>query len=479
MTEAAQVEAVRRLVRESVASVDALAPGALQAVMPALRAARDELRADLLAWLQHAPAGAERFTAYQKQEALRSLEAALERVGDLQPAIAAGLAKARHSTGPLAIANLETEIHRLSAIFGGGVPTIAQIDAAAVIAKGDKLLWRRHERSAARYAGAVGEDIRHQLSIGVAKGESIEQLVTRLRRFGDPAAKLRPLDPGADADAIAGGLFRRHKFWADRLVRTEVMNTYNVQHDASIEYANEHRPEGDEEFLRRWDAAADVRVCVLCSALDGMVTTIGGVFPGGISGPPRHPCCRCIVLAWLRRWGDLQGERQARGRVPETEPMPLESTGREMRIGGKGTRIGEGNDDAAPAIAPVAARRTSSEAAAREAIDRAEREMVRKAAELADRDAAAVHAAAPRGTTSIWRPGDETRVRRQVVELAKPAITESDYERDIRRGSERQEAARRMHARAAAQRAEIPERAELPRAETVQRKTWLRWPWKK
>lgn len=306
--------------RESVASVDALAPGALRAVLPALRAARDELRADLLEWLQNAPDGADRFTAFQKKQALRALEAGLERVGELRPAMASALAKGRHDTGPLAIKNLDTEIQRLSAIFGGGVPTIPQIDAAAVMARGNKLLWKRHETSAARYAGAVGEDIRHQFSIGVAKGETVEQLVSRLRRLGNPAAKGGPIDPGHDADAIAGGLFKRHKWWADRLVRTEVMNTYNVQHDVSIEYANDNRPEGDEQFMRRWDAAADVRVCVLCAELDQTVTTINGTFKGGISAPPRHPCCRCVVLAWLARWGNMKGEVPVKGELPPAQP---------------------------------------------------------------------------------------------------------------------------------------------------------------
>lgn len=311
---AEQVEAVRRLVRESVATVDGLAPGALRAVLPALRAAREELRVDLLDWLRRAPNGSERFTAFQKQQALLALESALERVGELEPAMAAGLAKGRRDTGPLAVKNLDTEIQRLSAIFGGGVPTIPQIEAAAVIAKGDKLLWKRHERSAARYAGAVGEDIRKQFAIGVAKGETVDQLVNRLRRLGDPAAQKQAIDPGADASAIADGLFKRSRWMAERLVRTEVMNTYNVQHDVAIEYANQNRPEGDAEYLRRWDAAADFRVCVLCADLDQTVTTIGGTFKGGVSNPPRHPCCRCVVLAWLARWGTMRGEVPVKGK---------------------------------------------------------------------------------------------------------------------------------------------------------------------
>jgi len=320
-----QVEAVRRLVRESVASVDALAPEAMRAVMPALLAARDEMRADLLTWLKNAPDGKERFTAFQKKQALRALESSLDRVGELEPAMGQALAKSRKLTGPLAVKNLETEIARLSSIFDGGIPTMPQIDVAAVLAQGQKLLWRRHETSARRYADAVGDDIRNQFAIGVAKGETFEQLVTRLRRLNDPAAKKRGIDPGADAAGIADGLFRRDKHMADRLVRTEMMHAYNVQHDEAIKQADERRPEGDDEYLRKWDATADTRLCPLCREFDGTVARIDGAFAGGIKTPPRHPYCRCTVLAWMARWGDMKGEVPVKGPLPE--PRKKERTG--------------------------------------------------------------------------------------------------------------------------------------------------------
>lgn len=319
-TRAEQVDAVRRLVRESVQAVDALVPRALHAVVPALVQARDELRSDLQDWLANAKNGANRFTAADRQAALRALEGALDRVKDLHPAMASALAGQRHATGPLAISNLDNEIRRLSAIFGGGVPSIPNIKAAAIIAQGDKLLWRRHETSAKRYAGAIGEDIKHLLSVGVAKGESFDQLVNRLRRIGSAGRTARPIEPGADSAEIAGGLFGRYRWWAERMVRTEGMNTYNVMHDESIAYANENRPDGDEEYLRRWDAAADARVCPICYSLDGKVTTIGGTFPGGYSSSPAHSCCRCVCLAWLRRWGDMKGETQINGPVPTPGP---------------------------------------------------------------------------------------------------------------------------------------------------------------
>lgn len=318
-TRAQQLEAVQRLVRESVATVDAIAPDAVRSLIPVLRQVRDELRRDLQDWLGNAPDGSERYTAYQNQQALRSIESAIDRVAELRPAMGRALAKGRHETGPLAVSNLDTEIQRLSSIFGGGMPHVPAIDTAAIIAKGDRLMWKRHETSAARYAGAVGEDIRHLFSVGVAKGETIEQMVNRLRKTGNPRARSGPIDPGAAAGEIADGLFRRHRWWGERLVRTEVMHAYNVQHDEAIDYANENRPEGEDEFLRRWDSSADPRTCPICMGLDGTVTTIGGAFKGGITSPPAHACCRCVTLAWLRRWGTMRGETPVKGELPPPE----------------------------------------------------------------------------------------------------------------------------------------------------------------
>lgn len=305
-TKTAQADAVARLVHESVASVDALTPEAMRAVLPALRAARDELRTDLRDWLQAAPGNGDRFTAHENRVALRYLEGALERVKELQPAMAKGLADGRKATGPVAVKNLETEISRLSSVFEG-TPSMPRIDIAAVMARSESALWRRHASSAKRYAGGVGEDIRKQFAIGVAKGEKMKQLVTRLRRLGDPGAKKRGIDPGDDAASIADGLFRRHKWWAERLVRTEMMYAYNTQHDEATREADEQIPSGEERYLRKWDATADNRLCPLCRELDGTVATIDGPFAGGIQRPPRHPCCRCLALAWKASWGGIVG----------------------------------------------------------------------------------------------------------------------------------------------------------------------------
>lgn len=329
---AAQVQAVERLVHESVGAVDALSSQALRSVLPALAQARDELRNDLYRWLANAPDGHERFTAYQRTQALRALEAAMGRIEDLEPAMARALGGLRRETGVLAVQNLDHEVQRLSAIFGGGVPTIPQIQTAAVIAEGNHLLWKRHATSARRYAGQLGDDLRHQFAVGLAKGETFEQLTQRMRKLG-PMPSARPAGMGALAADISDSMFHRWRYATDRLVRTEAMHAYNVQHDISIVHANENRDPDDEEYLRRWDASADKVTCERCKELDRTVTTIDGVFKGGIKSPPLHPHCRCVVLAWLARWGNMKGEvpsKDAEGRdiapTPDKPPKPQPET---------------------------------------------------------------------------------------------------------------------------------------------------------
>lgn len=286
--------------------------------------ARKELRADLLRWMSRIDDPTERFTAYQMQVMLRSIEGSLDALGIrlkdmteagrhptatmLDRALLEGLHKGDKAVAPLAIKNLEHEIVRLGHVFGEKLVG-PQIDQAAALARGNKLLYRRFDTSARRYAGKIGEDLRFQLSVGVARGETFEQLVQRLRRLAGPTGPVAVrgvLDhPNAIVEDIPEGLFSRYESWARRLVRTEMMNAYNDHHRAGITVLNEDRPKGAEEWVRRSDAAGDARVCSLCRYLDGKIAKVGGTFPGGEPGPPYHPCCRCVELAWLMSWPEV------------------------------------------------------------------------------------------------------------------------------------------------------------------------------
>lgn len=315
---------VRAVLEMQAAQVDQLDKQSMRALLPALIDARDELRAQLLEWLRDAPDGDERFTAQQLRRSLLMIESALDRIRALDKDMEDTLRTNARAAGVLAISNLEEQVARFGAAFGESVyPT--DLNLAAALAKGDKLLVRKYRTSAARYAGSMTEDIRHQLAIGVARNETWSQMKARLVRLGGPTGMvaLRGVlgEPGAVAEYIAEGLFKRHRYWAERLVRTEMVEAYNLQHQAGLELLNEARdPKVTAEYVQRWDSTLDRRVCPICKDMDRRVAKVGGKFKGGYERPPAHPQCRCLVVAWHVSWGDIAGEVPAV--VDATDPLP-------------------------------------------------------------------------------------------------------------------------------------------------------------
>lgn len=313
--------------RENVAAIEHLEPQALRPTLEVLLHARNELRADLAKWILTVEDPTERFTAHKMRVMLRSLEGSIDALGirmrdmldmtrhpnasALDRSMAKGLEKGVRLTGPLAVKNLETEITRLGHIFGESL-VAPQIDTAAVIARGHRLLAPRIETSAKRYGAKIGEDLRFQIAVGVARGETFEQLVQRLRRIGGPTGPVAVRGIFGNANAIVEdipeGLFKRYAYFAERYVRTEMMNAYNVQHDEGIRELNDSREKGEPVYIRRWDAAADGRICSECKYLDGKTATVDGLFVGGYDRPPAHPNCRCICVAWLKSWAADMGE---------------------------------------------------------------------------------------------------------------------------------------------------------------------------
>ena len=309
---AAAIGEVRALIAQQGDLIDALDKGAMRALLPALVDARNEMRQGLLAWLRTAPNGDERYTAQRHRKALLVLQSAIDRAVQLGHDVQTTLVDNGRAAGELSIRNLTEQVARFGEIFGETVTPI-DLDTAALLAKGDKLRFKHYRTSAARYAGQVGEDIRHQLAVGVASNETFSQLKARLVKLGGPSGLVftRGMagDDGAVAEQIAEGLFRRHRYWAERLVRTELIEAYNQGHREGIGELNEHRdPATTSEYLKRWDSSLDKRICTVCRGLDRTVARHGGTFRGGYDHPPAHPNCRCVLVAWHASWGDIAGE---------------------------------------------------------------------------------------------------------------------------------------------------------------------------
>ena len=306
---------MRRMLERIAAEANELSVPVMRKLLPVLQDARNELAKDLRSWLRKHPDGAERFTAQQYRKALVAIRHSIARLGELHPTLNDALAGSLEASGALAAEHVRFELQRMAAVFGD-ISIPPPIDTAALVTGTRNQLVRRYRNSAARYSGRIFEDIRKQFGVGLAKGETFSQMTNRLRRLGGPrglvSMKGRRGEPGAAVEEIADGLFRRYRFWAERLVRTEMNHAYNVQHHAGIEQLNEMRAElGEEPLLKRWDASLDSRLCAICAGLDRRAVPIGEEFAPGYMQPPAHPNCRCVVTAWDRRWGNFREERSA------------------------------------------------------------------------------------------------------------------------------------------------------------------------
>lgn len=263
---------------------------AAKSLIPILSAAHAELGNDLAKILGQA-GGDQKFTAQQYRNALAQMKKSLATLEKMHPAIFAQLTQNAYKAGMLAHGHLGQEMEKFGLMFQGEIRPF-NLDNTRLLAEGQKTLMTHHATSAKRYAGQVGKDIRAQLAIGVARGETFDQLTARLVRLGGPGAR------GNTPAEAADGLFKRHKYMAERLARTEVINAYN--HHATEGILALHQE--DPEILKRWDSSLDVRACVICKDLHGRVAKPDQPFPGGYMRSPAHPNCRCAIVAWHPEW---------------------------------------------------------------------------------------------------------------------------------------------------------------------------------
>lgn len=297
---------VRAMLHGIADDVDHLPDKSLRHLMPALVQAEKEVAASLKEWLATAEPlgelkGSDRFTAHHYRKLLLQLRTARKAgvkqlrkepfwTKELEREMFAGLNSARVRGGELATRHIQEEVATLSATFRHSMGPIP-LKQAAIIARGERTIVPRIRTSSKRYAGAVWRDMKAQLAVGVVRAETVDQLTNRLQRLGGPRGlvALRGVtgEPGAREEYIAEGLFRRYRHWAERVVRTETINSYNLAADEGIKEAKEI----DDGIKRRWDASLDSRLCVTCQDLHGEVVEVDEPFFDGSMHPPSHPNC--------------------------------------------------------------------------------------------------------------------------------------------------------------------------------------------
>lgn len=296
MTATAQQRAVADLLGTLYEQVDHLPRASLEALAPALAQAQLEVEKDLRAWLARED-GAARFTTQRLRRALLQVRRTMERIRrDIDPALMKGLRIGANAAGQLATGHVMLEMERFGAMFRSPVTATVALDEAAVLARGKQLLVHRFKTSVATYSREMRARIGSELAVSKLRSETVDEMATRL-------------------SSALSNVFRGERWRAERLVRTEVMNAYNVQHREGVAQLRQH----DDGIRMRWDAYFDRRTCLQCASLDGQLldpATKGGRFEsawttksgaklkGSHSVPPAHPNCRCVLVAWHATWND-------------------------------------------------------------------------------------------------------------------------------------------------------------------------------
>jgi hypothetical protein len=322
-SKSAQVR-VQSLLAMQAEQLEHLSQAEMVAVDGVLRQAKRETAAEVSGMIRQWPNDwSGRFDAQQARNAMamgRRVQGRLAQLG-IGDTVANALADQGLEAAGMSVSNLERELAVFGEIFDGSVHPIS-IDKAALIAEGSGLQIHKYRNSAARYQGQVLNDLKSQISIGLARGETFDGMTSRLARLGGPTGivALRGArgEPGAVTEVISEGLFRRHRYVAERLIRTEGIHAYNEIHERAL--SAEARREVDDDdadgletdledrLQKKWDATADRRLCPVCRELDGQVVEVDGLFyPLQIRHPGAHPNCRCTIVPWRLRWGHRVG----------------------------------------------------------------------------------------------------------------------------------------------------------------------------
>lgn len=134
-------------------------------------------------------------------------------------------------------------------------------------------------------------EVERQLQLGLTRGETVGDLVRRIRgRF----VGYQTID-GERRPRYAGGILDTSTRHAETLVRTAANH---VAAEASMEV---FRSNADVVGAVEWTSALDARVCEECGGLDGQQWDLGDP---KLRRPPAHPNDRCVLVPVIR-WDRL------------------------------------------------------------------------------------------------------------------------------------------------------------------------------
>lgn len=229
---------------------------------------------------------------------------------------------------------------RLETAYSGSVRPL-RIDSARMMNRRTRgirsSLMLQHATSMDRYGEEMERVMRQTLQTNLLTGGTFSQAVDQLVALRGPRGRVsivaRELPDGTveriRLETIPEGLFRRHRYWAMRIVRTETAYAQNASALESLEAARDTDfPDMQKKIL----AMMDNRTYPDSIAVHGQVRELHANFRDGAGReylhPPARPNDREVVVPWRPGWDE----------VPTSEPRTALEEAIERAKAARGTR---------------------------------------------------------------------------------------------------------------------------------------------
>ncbi len=191
-------------------------------------------------------------------------------------------------------------------------------EVAGIVDVTSRSLLRRYATSANRYGVAMIGRMESTIATGLTSGLSRRDMVASLvGKYPGPRHNVSMasiVENGVvkvtRVAEIPEGLFVRHKYWAERIVRTETANSYNAAKANTLVRAQaDDFPDLKKKIVAHFDA----RTAYDSVYVHGQVQPPNGDFHDGAGRvyqhPPARPNDRETVIPWRDDWPELQSTR--------------------------------------------------------------------------------------------------------------------------------------------------------------------------
>lgn len=265
------------------------------------------------------PNGDMKFTAAQAISYRTQIQVTIEKVKLKINPIAVDVGQAAMSkaikSGAKTLAALERDFKGVST----SPRILAAMQQSHVLRGPNASLVTRVATSLDRYGMEMGQQFARIIQSGLVSGATQDQMVAALVGHGGPkgpkvSLAAKETAPGVvkrirEGD-IPEGLFVRHKYWAERIIRTETAYAFN---GAKLEQLRQMKRDG-LHVKKKICAHFDNRTAPDSIAVHGQVRELEATFLDGAGRqylqPPGRPNDRETILPWFDDWAE----------VPSTEP---------------------------------------------------------------------------------------------------------------------------------------------------------------